>query len=112
MGLPQVAASDNYDAIDALMADMKNSEKDSVQGISFLSHVEQGIEKNTNGSETSTCVMTTNRMEWAGQGLDALYFAFWKRDGAHPREEEAREESSGARRDRCETSCKKPSEPS
>ena len=76
MGLPQVAASDNDDAIDALMADMKNSEKDSVQGISFLSHVEQAIEKNALcRTETSTCVMTTNRMEWAGQGLDAFYFA-------------------------------------
>ena len=88
MGLPQVAASDNDDAIDALMADMKNSEKDSVQGISFLSHVEQAIEKNTLcRTETSTCVMTTYRMEWARQGLDAFTclppHRYWHRGHRH-----------------------------
>ena len=61
MALPQVAATDNCGAIDALMADMKNITKmDSVQGISFLSDEEQAIEKNTLcRKETRACVTTT-----------------------------------------------------
>ena len=77
MGLAQVAASDNCGAIDALMTDMKNTTKNSVQGIIFLSDVEHAIEKNTLcRTETSTCMTTTYPMEWARQGPDSLYFAF------------------------------------